>query len=116
MIIIKYTLLEYRTEKGRNPYQQWLNTLDTEIQQRIEARIFRFELGNLGDSKALGRGIFEARFTIGPGYRVYFGIEGKTIVILLRGGDKKTQKKDILTAKRYWNDYLERGNHGSKKY
>lgn len=66
-------------------------------------------LGNFGDSKAIknGNGIRELRVDFGPGYRIYFGMKGPVVVILLLGGDKNSQNKDISKAKNYWNDYLE---------
>lgn len=64
-------------------------------------------MGNFGDAKMIkgGEGIWELRIDYGPGYRVYFGKQGATIVILLTGGDKKSQNRDIAKAKRYWLDY-----------
>jgi len=75
---------------------------------RIAARIDRIELGNFGDSKALGQGVCELRVDYGPGYRVYFGRDGRQIVVLLVGGDKRTQSKDIATAQQFWADYKAR--------
>jgi len=68
----------------------------------------RVSLGNLGDSHGLGEGVQELRIDYGSGYRVYLGQEGETIVLLLCGGDKSTQTKDIEKAKRYWNEYRRR--------
>ena len=72
---------------------------------KIEARLRRLENGNLGDYRSVGEGVFELRIDYGPGYRVYFGQVGSTIVLLLCGGDKSTQDQDISTAKRYWANY-----------
>jgi putative addiction module killer protein len=105
---------EYLLENGDNPYRSWLKSLDRLIQARIQARIFRFESGNLGDAKSVGDGVHEARFFFGSGYRLYFGIEGKKIIILLVGGDKKTQSRDIIRAKTYLKDYLGRSNAKKK--
>lgn len=110
-----YEIREYISESGVLPFQEWLESLETEIQQRIEARIFRLELGNLGDYKSLGDGVCEARLMFGPGYRIYFGIEKRKVILLLCGGKKVSQKKDIIKAKVYWHNYLKRGNYGSKK-
>jgi putative addiction module killer protein len=79
------------------------------IQKIILKKVKRIALGNFGDTKSLGDGVYELRIDIGPGYRVYYGLDGKTVVLLLSGGDKSTQIKDIKQAKEYWNDYKENG-------
>ena len=102
-------LQEYVTENSRVPFREWLNGLrDKEAQARIDIRLNRVRLGNLGDHKSVGRGVSELRIVHGPGYRVYFGRRGETIVILLCGGDKDSQERDIAVAQRYWEDYLRR--------
>ena len=106
-------VLEYITREGRNPYRDWLERQNLVLQARIEARIFRVSQGNLGDVKTVGHGVCELRLPFGPGYRVYFGREGGETVILLIGGAKHTQRKDIMTARSYWLDYLERNNDGT---
>lgn len=81
-------------------FQKWLSKLkDRNAKARIITRIRRMEMGNFGDVKSVGEGISEARLTYGPGYRLYFFQEGETLVILLCGGDKSTQSKDIQKAK-----------------
>lgn len=75
----------------------------------------RFEAGNLGDHKSVGDGVWEARMTFGPGYRLYFGKDGNKIVVLLMGGDKSSQTKDIKSARRYWSEYLQEADHGKTK-
>jgi putative addiction module killer protein len=72
----------------------------------VQARILRFETGNLGDHKDVGAGVLEARLDFGPGYRVYFGRKGRELVLLLLGGDKGSQKKDIKRAQEFWSRYL----------
>jgi len=69
---------------------------------RIRARLDRVELGNFGTAKPIGAGVSELKIDHGPGYRVYYAMNGKTVVLLLIGGDKSTQHKDIETAKAYW--------------
>lgn len=102
-------LLEYLTEKGQNPFREWLEGLrDQQTRARIRVRLNRIRLGNFGDCKSVGGGVSELRIPHGPGYRVYFGRKGDTVVILLYGGDKSTQSKDIAIAQTYWNDYLRR--------
>jgi putative addiction module killer protein len=82
-------------------YSTWFAKLsDIQAKARIVARIRRMELGNTGDAKSVGGGVSELRIDYGPGYRVYFTKRGNTLVVLLCGGDKKTQKRDIETAKR----------------
>ena len=94
-------------EKGKRPFRIWLDKLDQKIQSRIIARISRFRYGNFGDHKKVTKNIFEARFFFGAGFRVYFAhMEGK-IILLLCGGDKSKQKKDIQMAQKYLNNYLE---------
>jgi len=102
-------ILEYWTERGRNPFQKWLKGLrDRQARAKIRVRLNRIRLGNFGDCKAVGNGVSELRIQHGPGYRIYYGRKGDTIIILLYGGHKKTQSKDIALAQEYWNDYLRR--------
>lgn len=106
------TVREYVTADGRAPFREWLDTLAVAVQARIQARVVRFELGNLGDCKSVGHGVWEARVMAGPGYRVYFGRDGESIILLLTGGDKGSQRRDILRARRMWDDYQEAKRHG----
>lgn len=81
-------------------YATWINRLrDDRARARIEARIYRLSLGNPGDVKQVGGGVSELRIEYGPGYRVYFARAGRVIIVLLCGGDKSTQSRDIATAK-----------------
>lgn len=82
---------------------------DVQTQTAIDARIARLRLGNFGDCDSVGQGVYELRIHVGPGYRVYFARTGQAVVLLLLGGSKRTQAKDIRTAKRYWQEYMERG-------
>ncbi len=113
MKISEYRLFEYQREDGGYPFTEWLRSLkDQRTIARIQARIERVAAGNFGDFKPLknAKGIHELRLDFGPGYRVYFGIKGNDIVILLCGGDKRSQKKDIKRALDYWSNYLQRKN------
>lgn len=110
-----YEIREFLTDKGQNPFQTWLSTLDSSMRARVQARIFRFELGNLGDYKAVSQGVYEARLDFGPGYRIYFGIDRSSTIILLMGGDKGQQSHDIRKAQEYWINYERRKNYGTKK-
>lgn len=103
---VKYEVREYETDKGRSPYDEWLSGLrDRHGQAKIRTRINRVKLGNFGEHKGVGEGVMELVFRDGPGYRVYYGLDGDKVVILLGGGDKKTQDSDIRQAKEYWADY-----------
>ena len=104
---MKLTIREYITPRGGNPFRDWLKSLDVGVQARIQARVLRFENGNLGDHKSVSGGIWEARLDFGPGYRLYFGKDGAAAILLLAGGDKASQSKDIAAAKRYWDDFRE---------
>ncbi len=96
----------YLTADGRSPFEEWLDSLrDTRAIDKIEKRLKRVASGNLGDYAGVGEGVYELRIDYGSGYRVYFGQIGLIIVLLLCGGDKSTQKQDILRAKEYWRDY-----------
>mgnify|MGYP002358844167 CR=1 FL=1 len=94
---------------GKAPYEHWFRTLrNRQVRAIILQRIDRVRRGNLGDCKNLGGGIYELRLHIGPGYRVYFGLHGQMIVLLLCGGDKGTQDRDIEAARDYWREYNQR--------
>ena len=102
-------LQEYQTEDGRSPFSDWLRNLkDRSARVRIRVRLDRLSLGNFGDCKALGSGLHELRIDLGPGYRVYFGRVGNRIVLLLCGGSKRSQTRDIDRAQSYWFDYQRR--------
>ncbi len=102
---------EYLTPDGKALFSEWRKGLrDRQARARILTRLNRVRLGNFGDCKPLGDGVFELRMTFGPGYRVYFGREGEQVVLLLCGGDKSTQSKDIERAKAAWIDYRSRDN------
>ena len=115
MIIKCLDILEYLDLQGKNPFRNWLQELPITISAKIQARIFRLQQGNIGDFKAVGHGVCELRFFFGPGYRVYFGFDGEKVVILLAGGEKNSQRRDIIRARQYWLDYKQRGGHVTKK-
>jgi putative addiction module killer protein len=103
---VAFVVREYVEDSGRIPFRDWLTALDKATRARVQARILRFETGNLGDHKDVGAGVLEARLDFGPGYRVYFGRKGRELVLLLLGGDKGSQKKDIKHAQEFWSRYL----------
>jgi len=104
----------YRTETGKVPYLDWLSGLKDKVAAaRIAQRINRVRAGNPGDWKSLESGLRELRFQFGPGYRVYYVIEDDTILILLAGGDKSSQQRDIARALEYLSDMRERDDDES---
>ena len=97
----------YRAQSSKEPFNDWLNNLrDVMGRKRILARVARLDQGNYGDCESVGDGVRELRLFFGGGYRVYFGEKDGDIVVLLCGGDKDSQEKDIELAKIYWEDYL----------
>jgi putative addiction module killer protein len=100
-------ILLYR--KGPStPFTDWLTSLkDARAIGVVRARLNRIRLGNFGDCKSVGGGVEELRIDFCPGYRIYFGHQGPVVVVLLCGGDKKTQARDIVTARKYWKEYLD---------
>ncbi len=102
-------LLRYQRDDGTEPFTDWLRSLrDKVAAARIRVRLHQIEAGNFGDCKSVGGGVTERRIHVGPGYRVYFGRYGSTIVLLLCGGDKKTQPADIVRAQTLWTEWKER--------
>ena len=98
--------LIYKTEAGTEPYAAFVDSLkDRKGAARIRARVTRAELGNLGDHRSVGQGIVELRIHCGPGYRVYVGLQGTGLMVLLCAGDKHSQREDIRKAIDYWQDY-----------
>ncbi len=101
---------EYQTSNGKRPFRSWLEDLkDVKGRAVIQTHILRL-LRGIGDSKFVGEGVWELRIHFGPGYRVYYAQSGSTITLLLCGGDKSTQNKDISQAHFYWADYQVRTN------
>ena len=101
----------YITSEGKNPFDEWFTSLrDPMVRGKINERLRRIFLGNLGDYKSVGDGVFELRIHYGAGYRVYFGQIDSVVILLLCGGDKSSQNRDIRKAKNYWRDYEQRTN------
>lgn len=99
-----FEIREY-TESGRSPFAEWFDELDAVTAARVDRYVRRLEAGNFGAAKALRDGVFELRLDFGPGYRVYYGREGRTVVILLGGGSKRRQSSDIAAAVERWKRY-----------
>lgn len=96
----------YQTVSGREPFTEWLKSIqDISTQDRIQTRLVQLKYGNFGDYRSVGGGVFELRLHFGAGYRIYFGQMGAAIVLLLCGGDKSSQTRDIERAKTYWLQY-----------
>lgn len=105
---------EYTDETGKSPYADWLESLrDARARAKVIMQVDKMELGLFGDSQPIGDGLSELRIHYGPGYRVYYGKEGQQVYLLLCGGDKSTQAKDIKQAKAYWQDHKRRYPHGA---
>lgn len=102
MSLIK--IIIYSTDTGKEPYSDWEDGFDKKTNSIVKNRLDRLKLGNFGDVKPIkgAEGLWEIRIDYGPGYRIYFGKKGATIVLLLTGGEKKSQDRDIAKAKRYW--------------
>ena len=103
----------YVTEEGKVPFDEWFDRLDTAAALKVRTALARIEAGNAGDVKPIGQGVSERRIPFGPGYRVYFGQDGNKLVILLCGGTKKRQSRDIEQAKAFWEDYKRRKRKGN---
>ena len=99
---------EYIDPKGRSPYARWFNRLKAQAAAKVAMALIRMEQGNLSNAKGVGGGVLECRIDFGPGYRLYFGKEGDTLIVLLGGGTKRFQQQDIETARDLWREYKRR--------
>lgn len=106
---IPQNVVLYEKPDGRMPFQEWFDDLyDDHLIRAVMRRINRLSAGNFGDHRSLGEGLFELRIHDGPGLRIYYGHVGSRVVIVLSGGDKSRQLKDIHRAHMYWRNYKER--------
>ncbi|HWZ57148.1 MAG TPA: type II toxin-antitoxin system RelE/ParE family toxin [Verrucomicrobiae bacterium] len=104
----------YVEPSGACPFRKWRDTLSDKLTKAaIDARIARLRSGNYGDSRPIGAGASESRIDFGPGYRVYYGVDGDDL-ILLAGGTKSSQSADIDKAKSFWMNYKERKRNAQK--
>jgi putative addiction module killer protein len=99
---------EYNDRDGRSPYAAWFDQLNPQAAVKVAVAMTRLALGNFSNVKGVGSGVLECRIAFGPGYRVYFGKDGEYLVILLGGGTKKRQQRDIQAALASWQDYKRR--------
>ena len=109
--MLPYWVLElryYLTASGESPFEGWFNDLDAAAAAKVSVALVRLGQGNTSNAKTVGEGVQEYRIDWGPGYRVYFGRDGETLVILLTGGTKQRQQRDITRAKEFWADYKRR--------
>jgi len=95
-------LVEYETEDGRIPFQKWFGGLDAIAAAKVVVSLARLGAGNTSNLKAVGEGVLEQRIDFGPGYRIYLGRDGDTLIILLAGGTKQRQQRDIADAIARW--------------
>ena len=102
-----YEVTIFQSRSGAQPYTEWLERLDVKTRDRVLSKTIRLRHGQFGDCKALGGEVYELRFFFGPGYRVYFGVKNRRLILLLGGGDKSSQRRDIKTARQDWKNYLE---------
>ena len=99
---------EYIDGRGRSPFGRWFDGLDASAAVRVRTTLARMEAGNLSNVKGVGNGVLECRINVGPGYRVYFGRDGETLIVLLAGGTKSRQQRDIKDARELWQEYKRR--------
>ena len=102
-----YNTVIFRHRAGHCPFLEWLATLDQMMSERVSSRIDRLKNGQFGDYRVIERNLYELRLFFGPGYRVYFAERNGTTVLILAGGDKASQKRDIKEAKNLWKIYQE---------
>ena len=108
-----FDLEYYVADTGRIPFKEWLDDLnDVSARAKIRVRLDRVRMGNLGDSRSVGGSVYELKVEYGPGYRIYFAREDDKIILLLLGGDKSSQARDIAKARVYRENYRRRKKHG----
>ena len=106
MVPMEPDIRKWVDSKGNCPFDIWFNGLASKAAAKVTIAIERLRAGNTGNLKALGDGVHELKIDWGPGYRVYFGRRGATLVVLVGGGDKHRQRSDIAAAKSRWSEYV----------
>ena len=96
---------EYLDAERVSPYERWFNQLNVDAANKVTTAVYRLELGNFSNVEPVGEGVSEYKIDFGPGYRIYFGTDSNELIILLGGGSKKRQNRDIENAKKYWRQY-----------
>lgn len=99
---------EYLDARGRSPYRIWFDNLNAEAAAKVATAAYRLEAGKFSCVKGVGGGVFERKIDFGPGYRIYFGRDGESLVILLGGSSKQRQSDAVVTAQLRWVDYKRR--------
>ena len=111
--MIEREIKKLELQNGLVPYDDWFDSLhDKKLEAAVDVRLARVRTGNFGDAKSVGAGVFELRIALGPGLRVYYGLQGRQVVVLLGGGDKRSQSRDIRRAQQLWEQFTK---HASKK-
>lgn len=108
-------IMEFLADDGRSPFGRWFDDLDSQAAAIIAVALSRLADGNTSNARPIGDGASELRIDRGPGYRIYFGWDGKALVILLGGGTKRRQSKDIADALAHWRDYKTRKARAKRK-
>ena len=104
--MIEREIKKLELQNGLVPFDEWFDSLrDRKMQAAVDSRLARVRAGNFGDSKSVSGGVFELRIALGPGLRVYYGLQGRQIVVLLGGGDKGSQTRDIRRAQQWWKEF-----------
>ena len=104
--VIEREIKKLELQNGLVPFDEWFDSLrDQKMQAAVDARLSRVRAGNFGDAKSVGGGVFELRIALGPGLRVYYGLHGQQVVVLLGGGDKRSQPRDIRRAQQLWQQF-----------
>lgn len=101
-------IVEYLDTGHASPFADWFDGLDPQAATKVTVALTRMGQGNLSNTKSVGAGVMEFKIDFGPGYRLYFGMDGRTLIILLAGGSKRRQSQDIATAQTRWADYKQR--------
>jgi len=112
---VNIELHEYIDGRGCNHYREWVSKLDASVRARIDKSVFRVGYGNFSGAKPEGEGVSAIRLDFGPGYRIYFGQDGATLVILLAGGTKRRQENDIKLARSLWSEYKRRKRESKRE-
>ena len=111
--MVEREIKKLELQNGLVPFDEWFDSLrDKKMQAAVDARLTRVRAGNFGDFKSVGDGVFEIRISFGPGLRVYYGLHRSQIVVLLGGGDKRSQARDIRRAQQLWQQFTK---YASKK-